>query len=80
MEKLVRIAVRTFACFLFVQPVVVAILLISIVEEQNPALLYAIIAASCLLCISAGIAIWKYAPSLFFRIFLKQKELIESNT
>ena len=74
---MIKIAVRILACGFFVQPLLVAIVIIPVFKGKPHAIFYAIIGTTGIVCITVGIAVWKYCPKLFLGIFNKQKEVIK---
>ena len=80
MEKMIKIAVRILACGFFVQPVLVAIVIVPVFKGKPLAILYAILGTIGIVCIAIGIAVWKYCPKFFLGIFKRQKEVIEKIT
>lgn len=68
---MIKIAVRVMAFGFFIQPVLVAIVIVPIFKEKPPAVLCTILGVTGVVCIATGIAIWKYAPRFFIGIFRK---------
>ena len=80
MEKMTKIAVRVLACGFFVQPVLVAIVIVPVFKGKPPGVLFAILGTTGVVYIAVGIAVWKYCPKFFLGIFKKHKEVIEKIT
>jgi uncharacterized membrane protein len=69
MEKIITFVVRFIACGFILQPVIVVIVLLPAIKTRPSAFVLAAFCLVSLLCVVAGLLLWRNGPKLFLYIF-----------